>query len=163
MERVISIGVPKAGNNLMRHVLGLDGVGAVKHLPELMTRMDENAIWSHVSYNVVAEEVIRSQRRKIIYLTRNLEDMIDSNYRWKKRLNENKTMEWCGDWIIGKLLYMWQWQLHADLVIRYEDLMAKPRESASLLADLLGDSEDEIYERLLHRGGMTWSGNAPSA
>ena len=161
MARVILIGVPKVGNNLMRHVLGLDGVGVIKHLPELLSRSTEDSMWSHVSYTPAAEEVIRSQGKKIIYLTRNLDDTIDANFRWKKRLNENKTIEWCGDWIIGKLLYMWQWKLHADLVVRYEDLIAKPRENALLLADLLGDTEDEIYERLLHRGGMTWSGEGP--
>ncbi len=144
----------------MRHVLGLDSVRVVKHLPELMSRMDEDVMWSHVQYNMVAESVIRSQARKIIYLTRNLDDMIDSHYRWKKYLNENKTMEWCGDWIIGKLLYSWQWKLHADLVVRYEDLMAHPKESAVVLADLLDVSHDEIYERLLYRGGMTWSKDA---
>jgi len=151
----------KSGSHLLRHVWGIE------HLPSMKpssgaARLDAPDweelpfIISHMPWSQDLDDMMREQGREIWVLTRDPRDAIVSMTYWMKgHKKDPKSFEWCLNRIAKQARGIVGWEERAE-IFRFEELITDPKSVAWRMSEIMGDDYEEILERLLYRGGLTY-------
>ncbi len=140
--------IPQSGTHILQRAFGRKADHpAGPGLPD--ARLLGDVLHSHANYSELAEKTLRAGNRKIIFQYRDPRDIIVARHykrvpdrkMWRKANEWEEVIHWAGKWVVP----MEPWMRHADIILRYEDLILRSPKQMATLTDLLGE---ELVSRI---------------